>query len=57
MAQSFESVVDTIFSGGLDDYKPLDSIHNYVVMNAQARGLLACVLQHDGEDDDTQDGF
>ena len=41
---SFEIVVDTIFSGGLDDYKSLESIHSFILNNLQARNLIYCVL-------------
>ena len=52
MKTSFETVTDTIFSGGLDDYKSLESIHHFIMGDEQAKSLLYCILQYN--DDETE---
>lgn len=44
MKQSFELIVDKIFSNGLDDVKPLDKLHSFIMNNKEARTLMSCVL-------------
>ena len=34
MKTSFETVVDSIFSSGLDDYKSLESIYKFIIDDA-----------------------
>ena len=45
LKQSFETIVDTIFSKGLDDFKALETIHSFIMNNLQAKQMLYCVLQ------------
>ena len=54
MNTNFEVIVDKIFSNGLDDFKPIDKLHSFIMGNPEAQALLACILQF--EDDTESEG-
>ena len=49
MKMSLESVVDKIYSNGLDDSKQIDKLHASIINDSEARSLLECVLQYEDE--------
>ena len=49
MKTGIESVVDKIYSNGLDDSKQIDKLHACVLNDPDARSLFECVLQYEDE--------
>jgi len=48
---SFEMIVDKIFSNGLDESRPIDVCHKYIMENTEALNLMKCVLQFEDVND------
>lgn len=54
---SFEMIIDKIFSNGLDESRPLDQCHKFIMENTEALNLMKCVLQFEDVNDLETGGF